>query len=102
VQGLKNYDLMFERNEREDVELLDFCDSDWTGSMDDMKNTSLYCFTLRSGIFSWASKKQEKMTHSSVEAEYVSTSEAMKQVIWLRKILSDTGKKQDMATIFFL
>jgi hypothetical protein len=36
-----------------------------------------------------------------VEAEYVSTSEAMKQVIWLRKILSDTGKKQGMATILF-
>jgi hypothetical protein len=28
VQGTKNYDLIFERNEREDVELLGFCDSD--------------------------------------------------------------------------
>jgi hypothetical protein len=102
VQGTKNYDLMFERNEREDVELFGFCDSDWIGSMDDMKNTFGYCFTLGSGIFSWASKKQERVTHSSVEAEYVSASEAMKQVTWLRKILSDTGKKQDMAMILFL
>ena len=53
---------MFERNESEDVELFGFCDSDWAGSMDDMKSTSGYCFSLGSGIFSWASKKQESYT----------------------------------------
>ena len=101
VQGTKNYGIMFERNEREDVELFGFCDSDWAGSMDDMKSTSGYCFTLGTGIFSWASKKQERVAHSSAEAEYVSASEATKQVVWLRKILGDMGEKQDMATVLF-
>nr|KYP33365.1 hypothetical protein KK1_045787 [Cajanus cajan] len=36
-----------------------FSDSDWGGSLDDMKNTSSYSFTLGSGMFSWASRKQE-------------------------------------------
>jgi hypothetical protein len=101
VQGTIDYGLMFERNESEDVELFGFCDSDWVGSMDDMKSTSEYCFTLGSGIFSWASKRRERVAHSSAEAEYVSASETTKQVVWLRKILGDMGEKQDMTTVLF-
>jgi hypothetical protein len=48
---------MFGRNEREDVELFGFCDSDWVGSMDDMKNIFGYTFIFGSDIFSWTSKK---------------------------------------------
>jgi hypothetical protein len=57
LSGIKNYDLMFGRNERKDVELFGFYDSDWVGSMNDMKNTFGYTFILGSGIFSWTSKK---------------------------------------------
>jgi Reverse transcriptase (RNA-dependent DNA polymerase) len=101
VQGTKDYGLMFEKNESEDVELFGFCDSDWAGSMDDMKSTSRYCFTLGSDIFSWTSKRQERVAHSSAEAEYVSASEATKRVVWLRKNLGDMWEKQDMATVLF-
>jgi hypothetical protein len=58
-----------------------------------MKSTSGYCFTLGMGIFSWASKKQERVTHSSAKGEYMSASETTKYVIWLRKILSDVREK---------
>jgi hypothetical protein len=54
-----------------------------------MKSTSGYTFTLGSDVFSWVSKKQERVTHLSAEAEYVSTSETTKQVVWLRKVLKD-------------
>jgi hypothetical protein len=57
--------------------------------MNDMKSTSGYTFTLGSDVFSWVSKKQERVTHLSAEAEYVSTSETTKQVVWLRKVLKD-------------
>jgi hypothetical protein len=60
MQGTKDYGLMFERNESEDVELFGFCDSDWAGSMDDMKSTSGYCFTLGSGIFFVGFKEARK------------------------------------------
>ncbi|KAK2974850.1 hypothetical protein RJ640_027901 [Escallonia rubra] len=46
-------------------------DSDWAGSVDDMKSTSGYTFIMGSGIFSWASKKQDTMVQSSSEVEYV-------------------------------
>ncbi|KAK2981393.1 hypothetical protein RJ640_009964 [Escallonia rubra] len=45
--------------------------SDRAGSVDDMKSTYGYAFTLGSRIFSWASKKQDTVVQSSAEAEYV-------------------------------
>ena len=36
--------------------MIGYTDSDWVGSMDEIKSTSRYTFSLRSG-FSWASKK---------------------------------------------
>ncbi|XP_028206303.1 uncharacterized protein LOC114389761 [Glycine soja] len=40
-----------------DFSLYGYSDSDWAGSNDDMKNTSGYCFTFGSRVFSWRSKK---------------------------------------------
>lgn len=61
IQGIKYFGFMYERNEKEDVELFGFCDSNWAGSIDDMKSTSGYTVTLESGVFSWASKKEERV-----------------------------------------
>ena len=66
-----------------------------------MKSTSGYTFSLRSGMFSWSSKKQESVAQSSAEAEYVSTATATSQAIWLRRILEDIGMKQEKATEIF-
>ncbi|KAG6505156.1 hypothetical protein ZIOFF_037506 [Zingiber officinale] len=59
------------------------------GSVDDMKSTSGYCFSLRSACFSWCSKKQEIVAQSTVEAEFVAPTSAVNQAIWLRKLLND-------------
>ena len=63
-----------------------------------MKSTSGYAFSLGSGMFSWASKKQATVAQSTAEAEYVTTAEATSQAIWLRRILEDMGEKQDKPT----
>lgn len=68
------------------------------GSADDMKSTSGYAFSLGSGMFSWASKKQATVAQSTAEAEYVAAAEATSQAIWLRRILEDMGEKQDKPT----
>ncbi|KAL0317673.1 UNVERIFIED_CONTAM: Retrovirus-related Pol polyprotein from transposon TNT 1-94 [Sesamum angustifolium] len=76
-------------------------DSDWAGSVDDMKSTSGYTFSLGSGIFSWASKKQATVAQSSVEAEYIATAAISNQAIWLRRILEDIGEKQEEPTTIY-
>ncbi|XP_026437184.1 uncharacterized protein LOC113335300 [Papaver somniferum] len=75
--------------------------SDLGGYIDDMKSTSGYVFSLGSGIFSWASKKQQTAAQSTMEAEYISASIATSHVVWIRRILEDIQEKQDGRTEFF-
>ncbi|KAL6287822.1 hypothetical protein ACE6H2_012212 [Prunus campanulata] len=81
--------------------LIGYCDSDWSGSEEDMKSTSGYAFSFGSGAFSWASVKQHSVALSTAEAEYVSAAEATSQAIWLRFVLEDFGEEQAAATTVF-
>ncbi|KAL0405906.1 UNVERIFIED_CONTAM: Copia protein [Sesamum latifolium] len=63
-----------------------------------MKSTSGYTFSLGSGIFSWASKKQATVAQSSTEVEYIAAAATSNQVTWLRRILEDMGEKQEEPT----
>ncbi|WMV50768.1 hypothetical protein MTR67_044153 [Solanum verrucosum] len=53
------------------------------GSVDDIKNTSGYAFTLGPTMFSRNSKKQEVVAQSSAEAEYIAAAGATNQALWL-------------------
>jgi hypothetical protein len=70
------------------VRLFGYIDSDWAGSAVDRKSTSGYCFSMGSTMISWSSRMQSSVALSTVEAEYIATSDASKEVIWLRKLLA--------------
>ncbi|XP_016676551.1 uncharacterized mitochondrial protein AtMg00810-like [Gossypium hirsutum] len=92
IKGTLSYGMVYSK--AESLKLVGYIDSDWAGSMDDMKNTSGYVFTLGSAIFSWSSKKQNVVAQSTTEVEYVAAIGAVNQAIWLRKILVDLNKHQ--------
>ncbi|XP_052297115.1 secreted RxLR effector protein 161-like [Citrus sinensis] len=64
-----------------------YTDSDFKSDRDSRKSTSGYVFALGSGAISWMSVKQSCITDSITKAEYVATSEAAKEAIWLCKFL---------------
>ena len=57
AKGIVDYGVKFERCHK--FRFYGFSDSDWAGSIDDMKSTSRCCFSLGSRVFSWCTKKQE-------------------------------------------
>ncbi|KAA3485264.1 laccase-2-like [Gossypium australe] len=71
-----------------ELKLIGYSDSDWAGSVDDMKSTSGYFFTLGSSVFCWSSKKEQTVTQSTAKAEYIAAAAAVNQAIWLRKLLT--------------
>ncbi|KAH9805142.1 hypothetical protein KPL71_002337 [Citrus sinensis] len=93
VKGTCNFGIKFTRSK--EFKLFGYSDSDWGGSIDDMKSTSVYCFTLGSSVFSWSSKKQEIVAQSTAEAEFVAATAAVNQALWLRKILIDLNLEQE-------
>ncbi|CAL2249531.1 unnamed protein product [Prunus armeniaca] len=92
LQGTIDYGIWYKPTTN--PRLFGYTDSDWAGSVDDMKSTSGYAFTIGSGIFSWSSKKQETVALSSAEAEYVATASSACQAIWLKRIFEDMGECQ--------
>ena len=81
VKGTVSYGVKFEKCQS--FKLYGFLDSDWAGSLDDMRNTSGYCFNLGTGVFSWCSKKQEIVAQSTAEAEFIAATVAVNQALWL-------------------
>ena len=58
-------------------------------------------FLFDGSMVSWASKKQELITLSTAEAEFVAVTHAAKEAIWLRKLLGDIYPNyKDAPTLF--
>nr|GEY66683.1 retrovirus-related Pol polyprotein from transposon TNT 1-94 [Tanacetum cinerariifolium] len=72
-------------------ELIGFLDADYAGWEDTFKSTSGGAQFLGEKLVSWSSKKQDCMTLSIAEAEYVSLSAYCAQVLWMRTQLTDYG-----------
>jgi hypothetical protein len=52
-----------------DFRLSGYIDSDWVGSVSDMKSTSRCCFSLGSSMISWQSRMQSSISLSRIEGE---------------------------------
>ncbi|OJT10684.1 Retrovirus-related Pol polyprotein from transposon TNT 1-94, partial [Trametes pubescens] len=48
-----------------------------------------YVFLVDGGAISWSSKKQELVTLSTAESEYVAATHAAKEAIWLRRLIGE-------------
>jgi hypothetical protein len=82
VVGTLNFGLWYTKSDSNKV--FGYTDSDFAGNLEDRKSTSGHVFQLGTNLISWASKKQPIASISSAEAEYVVTTLASCQVVWLR------------------
>ncbi|KAJ9566215.1 hypothetical protein OSB04_002181 [Centaurea solstitialis] len=65
--------------------------SDFAGCKVDRKSTTGGCQLLGGKLVSWTSKKQNSVSTSTVEAEYVAAGSCCAQVLWMRNQLLDYG-----------
>ena len=92
IKGTIDYGVKFQK--KINLNLLGYSDSDWVGSADDMKSKFGYSFSLGSGMFSWCSKKQDIVTQSTTEAEFVAAiaaSAMCEESFWRSAHESDKG-----------
>ncbi|KAJ9551501.1 hypothetical protein OSB04_015546 [Centaurea solstitialis] len=81
-------------------ELTGYTDADHGGCKLDRKSTSGHIQFLGDKIVSWASKKQNCVSLSTAEAEYVAAASCCSQIIWMRTQLRDYGFKFDKIPIY--
>ncbi|XP_071722286.1 secreted RxLR effector protein 161-like [Rutidosis leptorrhynchoides] len=64
--------------------LVGYSDADMAGCVDDRRSTSGGCFYLGSNLVSWFSKKQNLVSLSTAEGEYISASSCCAQLLWMK------------------
>jgi hypothetical protein len=81
-------------------DLMGYSDSDWAGDRVDRKSTSGGCQFLGRSLVSWSSKKQNCVSLSTTEAEYVAAASCCAQLLWMRQTLKDYGVICDKVPLF--
>ena len=73
--------------------LVAWSDANWAGKDEENngRSTSGWIVQLGTGPIGWASKKQGIVALSSAESEYVASTLALQEVIWVRGLLADCG-----------
>jgi hypothetical protein len=89
VAGTQDHGVWYARGRAEDLTLLGFSDSDHAGDVEDSRSTSGILFYLGKNPITWQSQKQKSVALSSCEAEYMASSAATCQGIWLAGLLTE-------------
>ena len=89
INGTLDYGLWYSKDSN--ACLAGYSNADWAGSVDDRKSISRDCFYLDNNLVMWISKKQNSMSLSTAEAEYIAAGSCYTQLIWMKKLLHDYG-----------
>ncbi|XP_012850949.1 PREDICTED: uncharacterized protein LOC105970659 [Erythranthe guttata] len=80
--------------------LAGFSDADWASDADDRKSTTGGCFYLGNNLVSWYSKKQNSISLSTAESEYIAAGSCCAQLLWMKQMVCDYGISQDLLHIY--
>ena len=89
VNGTVDYGIWFSKDTNSG--LAGYNDADWAGNVDDRKSTTGGCFYLGNNLVFWYSKKQNSISLSTAEAEYITTGSCYTQLLWMKQMLADYG-----------
>jgi hypothetical protein len=89
LQGTLQFKLHFKGLPPQD--LVKYCDADWAGDLEDRRSTTGFVFMMGGGAILWSSKQQPTIVLSTVEAEYMASTQATKEAIWMTKFMKELG-----------
>ncbi|KAJ9556414.1 hypothetical protein OSB04_011028 [Centaurea solstitialis] len=89
LKGTPDFGLWYPKDSG--FELIAYTDSDHAGCKLNRKSTSGACQFLGDKLVSWSSRKQNCVSLSTAEAEYVAAACCCSQVLWMKTQLADFG-----------
>jgi ribonuclease HI len=89
LAGTATKGIVFGSNDVGSRSVQGYCDADYAGDTDTRRSTTGYVFLLHGGTITWSSKRQQTVAASTTEAEYMAAASAIKEALWLKKLLKD-------------
>ena len=86
---------MFVLNSNTNIVLEGFTDADIARDVDTIKSTTGCLYTFAGAVVSWVSRLQKIVALSTTKAEYIATTEACKEMLWMQQFLGELGIKKD-------
>ncbi|GKD09280.1 hypothetical protein Tco_1188965, partial [Tanacetum coccineum] len=80
--------LVYGGNPKAELRVNCYYDAGFETDRDDIKSQTGYIFILNGGAVDWKSSKQSTTAMSATKAEYIATSEAAMEAVWIRKFIS--------------
>lgn len=85
-----------------DLEFIGYSDADYAGDVETRRSTSGYVFMFGGGVISWGSERQKSVALSTTESEYMAASHAIKELVWLGRLLAELSPIRMDAPIFYM
>lgn len=98
MRGTSDYRLQYKRSGNSEIHA--FCDSDFASEPDKRRSCSAHVIRKADAAITWHSHRQQIVALSSTEAEYISLSDCVKQVLWHRKLINELENKQFQVKIY--
>jgi hypothetical protein len=89
LAGTQHYKLVYEG--RKQLGIIAYTDSDWGSDPSMHRSTTSYLVKLASRVVCWNTRAQCTVALSSTEAEYMSLSDASRQLIWINLLFEELG-----------
>ncbi|KAK1387454.1 hypothetical protein POM88_015632 [Heracleum sosnowskyi] len=87
LKGIPNLGIWYPKDSG--FNLIGYTDSDYAGSVVDRKSTYGSCQFLEGRLIFWYNKKQQTVSNSTAEAEYIAVGSCCVQILWIRNQLKD-------------
>jgi len=70
------------------------------GDINSRKSTSGYLINFARGVVAWQSRLHKCVAMSTTKVEFIVTTEACKELLWLKKFLQEHGFRKDNYSLF--
>lgn len=77
-----------------------YTDSDFAGDRESRKSVSGFLFSMEGGAVSSRSEKQDLTAQSTLEADFVAMSFAVREIVWLQRLFTDVYQRHTVMPIF--
>lgn len=82
--------------------IVGYSDADFAGDIQTRRSTSGFALLIANGAVSWGSQLQRSVSISTMESEYVSASEATRELIWLDRLANELVQDQFEVPILYV